>query len=512
MSAYTSSLGLELITPGSQAGLWGNTCNNTFTLVDQAITGVTPLSFASASGSTYTLTDYNGAADEARSAVLNITGTAIGSNTVIVPNKQKTYLVRNNTGKDVSFQTASPSATYTVGAGYSILIFCDGNNNVFTGIAAPSVGTLLVNAGGTGNTTFTAGFIKSPGGTSALTSASSISLSSEVSGVLPVTNGGTGQSSLTGGALLFGNGTSGIGSFVGSASGQVATWNGSAWTAVTPTAAGVLSIAGSGINVSPATGNVTITLTGGNVTGALGYTPPSVTGSGASGTWGINISGNAATATSASTATSATSASTASVALSCSGNSATATTASNSTQLGGVAASGYMTVSTATTGSTAWSGLSYGTPGSTSGGFGIFRSGDACRIQIQTSNVGFEFHETGTANAVNGSWVNGSDRKLKKDINDLVSGIDVVSKIRPVSYKYISDSSSANDRHGVIAQELQEIIPDLVLSFDDYDGQADDRKPTGTKTLSVDYIGLIPHLICAIKELKAEIDALKASK
>ncbi len=38
------------------------------------------------------------------------------------------------------------------------------------------------------------------------------------------------------------------------------------------------------------------------VTGALGYTPPQPNGTGASGTWGISISGNAATATSASSA------------------------------------------------------------------------------------------------------------------------------------------------------------------------------------------------------------------
>lgn len=41
-------------------------------------------------------------------------------------------------------------------------------------------------------------------------------------------------------------------------------------------------------------------LTSGNVIGALGFTPPATDGSGASGTWGISVSGNAATASSAS--------------------------------------------------------------------------------------------------------------------------------------------------------------------------------------------------------------------
>jgi hypothetical protein len=52
----------------------------------------------------------------------------------------------------------------------------------------------------------------------------------------------------------------------------------------------------------------------------IGTNVPSPTGTGASGTWGINITGNAATATAATSATSATTAAT------CTGNAATATT------------------------------------------------------------------------------------------------------------------------------------------------------------------------------------------
>ena len=262
MSTYTSSIGLEQITPGDQAGLWGNTTNNNLALIDQAVTGVTPISFAALSGSTYTLTDYNGAVDEARSAVLNITGNATGSNTVVIPNKQKTYLVRNNTGQNVVCRTASPTASYTVEAGNSILIFCDGNNSVFTGIASPSVGTLSVSAGGTGSTTFTAGFVKSPGGTGALTSSSAVSLTADVSGTLPVTSGGTGAGTFTSGSLLVGNGTSNFGTLAGSANGQVATWNGSQWTATLPAAAAVTSVTGSGnISVSPTTGATVVSIT-----------------------------------------------------------------------------------------------------------------------------------------------------------------------------------------------------------------------------------------------------------
>ena len=46
-----------------------------------------------------------------------------------------------------------------------------------------------------------------------------------------------------------------------------------------------------------------VTLSSSDVTTALGYTPPTPTGTGASGTWGISISGNAATATTATNVT-----------------------------------------------------------------------------------------------------------------------------------------------------------------------------------------------------------------
>jgi hypothetical protein len=242
MATYTPTLGLELITPGSQPGLWGNTTNNSLNLIDQAIAGVTPISLASASGSTYTLTDFNGALDESRAAVLNVIGTAIGSNTIVVPNKQKTYLVRNATGQDVIFRTATPSATYTVGPGFSILIFCDGNNNVFTGIASPNTGTLSVSGGGTGATTFGAGgFIKSSGGTNALTSSATVNAATEISGAVPVPNGGTGQTTLSSGSLILGNGTGNVSTLSGTSAGHVPTWNGSTWVSSAPASAGVSS-------------------------------------------------------------------------------------------------------------------------------------------------------------------------------------------------------------------------------------------------------------------------------
>ena len=82
-------------------------------------------------------------------------------------------------------------------------------------------GTLGVERGGTGAATFTAGIVKSSGGTNALTTASTIALGSEVSGTLPVANGGTGASTLTSGGVLLGNGTSTIGATSAGTANQV---------------------------------------------------------------------------------------------------------------------------------------------------------------------------------------------------------------------------------------------------------------------------------------------------
>lgn len=168
-----------------------------------------------------------------------------------------------------------------------------------------------------------------------------------LSGTLGVQGGGTGGTSFTSGAVLTGNGTSTFGAVSPGTAGNVLTSNGSTWVssaagsggvtsitagtgifasgstgAISLTNTGVTSIfAGSGITVSANTGSITIsasgsasgvtsfntrtgavTLSSSDVTGALGYTPPSTTGTGASGTWSINISGSAGSATTASTA------------------------------------------------------------------------------------------------------------------------------------------------------------------------------------------------------------------
>ena len=534
MSTYTPSLGLELITPGSQAGLWGNTTNNSLNLIDQAITGVTPISFASASGSTYTLTDYNGAEDEARAAVLNITGSAIGANTVVIPNKQKTYLVRNSTGQNVTFQTPSPSATYAVEAGYSILIFCDGNNNVFTGIAAPSVGTLSVSGGGTGSTSFgSGGFIKSSGTTNALTASSTVNAATELSGAVPVANGGTGAVSLTSGSLLVGNGTGAVASLTGGIVGYVPTWNGSTWVSSAPAASGVSSLsAGTGISVSGSTGAVTVTNVG--VTSLSAGTGISLSGS----TGNVQITASSAGVSSFSAGTTGFTPSTSTTGaivlggtLGVANGGTGATTASNARTnlgLGTMAtetASNYGKLATGSTWTAAQtvSGLGSAVAGwiVSSGGLTGFLSNNS--VQLGYAGQGLQgasnsialitgassiygFYNTGYAYApAGGGWIVSSDARLKENVTTIDSCLGKVMQLNPVKYSFKKDNLSQPNKYGLLAQELEQVVPEVVSTSE--------MKSDGVENIKgVSYQELVPILIKAIQELKAEVDALKAAQ
>lgn len=124
-STYSSSLRLEIIGDGEQDGIWGQTTNNNLgDLVEQAIAGITNVNVTA---SDITLTSFNGAVDEARSAVLNVSGTPGVARNVIIPNQKKMYLVKNTSDAAINIKTPAGSAA-TVAVGAQSLLVCDGLN------------------------------------------------------------------------------------------------------------------------------------------------------------------------------------------------------------------------------------------------------------------------------------------------------------------------------------------------------------------------------------------------
>lgn len=88
-----------------------------------------------------------------------------------------------------------------------------------------------------------------------------------------------------------------------------------------------------------------------------------------------------------------------------------------------------------------------------------------------------------------------SDSRLKTNINTVENALEKVLKLRGVSYEMLDGGKKSI---GVIAQEIEEIIPEVVLNEGEYK--------------SVTYGNIVGILIEAIKELKSEVNALKSNK
>lgn len=147
----------------------------------------------------------------------------------------------------------------------------------------------------------------------------------------------------------------------------------------------------------------------------------------------------------------------------------------------------------------------------------------------------------------NGTVQNRSDLRDKTEVRDTILGLDFISKLRPVDYKWdmredykiempspLSEDATEEEKdahkivmnewlesvkldnlthdgthtrnryhHGLIAQEVQ----DLGI---DFGGFQDHKINGGQDVLSIGYDELIAPMIKAIQELKAEIELLKA--
>ena len=189
MASYTTSLRLVQPATGEYSGTWGTQVNNGLTaLVDTSIAGTASITMTAAN---YTLSNNNGASDEARAMFLVLGGTPGASYQVICPAVSKLYFVTNSTGFAQTVKTSAGSGI-SVPNGASMTLRCNGTDVV---VAQNYFGSLTLGAalpvasGGTGSTSTTY-----------------CSLTANVTGTLPVGNGGTGATTLTG--VLKGNGAS----------------------------------------------------------------------------------------------------------------------------------------------------------------------------------------------------------------------------------------------------------------------------------------------------------------
>ena len=108
-----------------------------------------------------------------------------------------------------------------------------------------------------------------------------------------------------------------------------------------------------------------------------------------------------------------------------------------------------------------------------------------------------------------GGWGTFSDKRLKKDIVDFTDGLDKLMKIHTVKFKYNGKgpyTDSTSEFIGVVAQEIQQVVPYTVSSFKMKLNPSDKVE---TELLKFDGSSLQYMLINSVKELKNEVDALK---
>ena len=103
------------------------------------------------------------------------------------------------------------------------------------------------------------------------------------------------------------------------------------------------------------------------------------------------------------------------------------------------------------------------------------------------------------------NWDYTSDIRVKTDIESVDGAVNIISSLIPISYNFKEDFLTASHlkdkkRWGFSAQDLKTIIPEAVTTSPGY-GYEDFH------SLNTDM--LVPILVAAVKELKAEIDALK---
>jgi len=118
----------------------------------------------------------------------------------------------------------------------------------------------------------------------------------------------------------------------------------------------------------------------------------------------------------------------------------------------------------------------------------------------------YRFYVTdgGTIYATNTTISAISDQRFKENIQDLDVGLDKIMALKPRKFDWKSGKGKdiKGDR-GFIAQELEQVFPDLVDEWAD-------PAPEGEEPYKSVRQDLIPVLVKAIQELKADLDATKA--
>jgi hypothetical protein len=237
--------------------------------------------------------------------------------------------------------------------------------------------------------------------------------------------------------------------------------------------------------------------------------------------WPISITGSAATATDSTKLPLAGGTMTGTITSSVGGSSISLTngTANRITwNTGGIAAPTFTSYSAGT------KLVLYDNVGAASAGYAIGIESGAQWYSVESNLYAFKWYG-GTTNFMSANTTGlshtgnitaySSDRRLKKNITAIEDPIKKVQQIGGYTFDWNKELCDEYEfipgnihEHGVIAQEIEKIVPDAVTRAP-FDIGKDGESKTGENYLTVRYDRIVPLLIEAIKEQQNQIDELK---
>jgi hypothetical protein len=138
MASTFTTLGIEKMATGENAGTWGDKTNTNLDIVNTAVSGYVEQAVTSGGTTALSITD-GAATSTAQNAVIKLTGTISGNSIVTVPDSvEKVYIVTNGTSGayTVQFKTASGSGiTFGLSEKTTKLLYSDGTNIVDAGFS-----------------------------------------------------------------------------------------------------------------------------------------------------------------------------------------------------------------------------------------------------------------------------------------------------------------------------------------------------------------------------------------
>ena len=175
----------------------------------------------------------------------------------------------------------------------------------------------------------------------------------------------------------------------------------------------------------------------------------------------------------------------------------TLTVDENATIAGNLTVSGTFTDSGSGTQTVARTSISGGTGISYNNSTGVITCTVDTPAEVGLGNLSNNGNNLSGAFTATGNITAFSDERLKENVQTIEGALDKVSRMRGVTYNYKSELNDGQRGTGVIAQEMQQVMPEVVQEGE---------------YLSVAYGNIVGVLIEAVKELKEELAQCKCKK